>query len=77
MLTTFLGFFGALLILLAFILCQIHIWKDDSLIYDATNLLGSVILIIYGVLIGGWPFVALNSIWAVVSLRDTILDLKK
>lgn len=77
MMITILGSLGALLILIAFILGQIHVWKDDSLIYDVVNLLGSVILIIYGVLISGWPFVVLNSIWAIVSLRDTILDLKK
>jgi O-antigen ligase len=71
------GIIGALLILLAFILNQIHIWKDRDLIYDLTNFLGAVLLAIYGVIINGWPFVILNSVWAIVSLRDVVLDIKK
>jgi len=71
------GILGAFLILLAFILNQIHIWKDRDLIYDLTNFLGAVLLAIYGVIINGWPFVILNSVWAIVSLRDVVLDIKK
>jgi len=71
------GIFGAFLILLAFILNQIHVWKDKDLIYDLTNFLGAVLLVIYGVIIKGWPFAGLNSVWAIVSLRDVILDIKR
>lgn len=71
------GIVGAFLILLAFILNQIHIWKDTGLIYDITNFIGAVLLVIYGLIIKGWPFVILNSVWAIVSLRDVVLDIKK
>jgi hypothetical protein len=75
--TIIIGIFGAFLILLAFILNQIHVWKDDSLTYDLVNFLGAVLLVIYGFIIKGWPFVALNTVWAIVSLRDVVLDIKK
>jgi hypothetical protein len=71
------GIIGAGLVLLAFILEQLHVWKNDDLAYDIANLAGSALLIIYGVLIHGYPFVVLNGIWAIVSLRDVILDLTK
>jgi len=54
---------------------QKNIWKNDSLAYDVINLVGSGLLVAYGVLIGAWPFVILNSIWAIFSLRDVFKDL--
>lgn len=75
--TTILGIFGATLILVAFILEQTKVWNSEMLRYDLVNLLGSVILVYYGILIKGYPFVILNTIWALVSLRDLILDITK
>jgi hypothetical protein len=75
--TTILGIFGAFLILLAFILEQTKIWKSEMLRYDLVNLLGSVLLIYYGIIIKGYPFVVLNSVWALVSLHDVITDIFK
>lgn len=74
---TLLGFFGAALILLAFILNQKHIWKDDYLVYDLVNFIGSAILIFYAVINNAWPFVILNGVWAAMSLRDMYLDLQR
>jgi lipid-A-disaccharide synthase-like uncharacterized protein len=71
------GVLGALLVLIAFILNQFHVWKDNDLVYDLVNFLGAVLLVIYGFIIKGWPFVALNTVWAIVSLRDVVLDIKK
>jgi len=70
------GILGAFLILLAFVLNQIHVWRDDSLVYDLVNFLGAALLVVYGVIIKGWPFAVLNTVWAIVSLRDVILDIK-
>jgi lipid-A-disaccharide synthase-like uncharacterized protein len=75
--TTLIGASGATLILIAFILEQTHRWKDTDLKYDAVNLLGSVLLIAYAVMLGSYPFLVLNGVWAVVSLRDVIVDLKR
>ena len=74
---TFIGIIGAGLVLLAFIMNQTKKWKNDSLVYDLVNFLGAGILIIYGLMIKGYPFVILNLVWALFSLRDVIIDLKK
>jgi hypothetical protein len=69
------GFIGAFLILIAFILNQMKKWDDGSFIYDFTNCIGSLLLVIYGALGKAWPFVVLNGVWFLVSLRDSIKDL--
>lgn len=75
--TLLIGILGMLCILAAFILGQINVWKNDSLSYDLVNLIGSIFLVYYGLLIKGYPFVLLNSIWAIYSLKDVIIDLRK
>lgn len=69
------GISGMVLILLAFFMNQANKWKNDDLIYDLVNLLGSVLLIIYAIPPLSWPFIVLNGVWAMVSLRDVYLDL--
>ncbi len=75
--TEIIGASGATLILIAFIFEQTHRWKDTDLKYDAVNLLGSVLLIAYAVLLHSYPFLVLNGVWVIVSLRDVIVDLKR
>ncbi len=75
--TTTIGIIGAGLVLLAFIMNQTKKWKNTDLIYDFVNFLGALILVIYGLMIKGYPFVVLNTIWALVSLKDIFIDLKK
>ncbi|HRY36339.1 MAG TPA: hypothetical protein P5230_00450 [Candidatus Magasanikbacteria bacterium] len=77
MLITTIGIIGAGLVLLAFLMNQMKKWKNDSLIYDLVNFLGAGVLIVYGLMIKGYPFVILNTVWALVSLRDIFIDLKK
>jgi hypothetical protein len=77
MLETAIGILGAAIILLCFILNQVHVWKDTDFKYDLMNFIGSALLVVYGLMIHGYPFVALNGVWAIVSLRDIILDIKK
>lgn len=71
------GIAGAALILFAFILEQMNVWQNDSLVYDAANLVGGALLIVYGIMITAYPFVVLNSVWALVSLRDVVADCLK
>jgi hypothetical protein len=71
------GFIGAFLILIAFILNQTNKWDNSSFKYDLTNCIGSLLLVIYGVLSKAWPFVILNGVWFLVSFRDSIKYLKK
>lgn len=77
MFETIIGILGAAIILLCFILNQSHVWKDTDFKYDLLNFIGSGLLVIYGLMIHGYPFVVLNSVWAIISLRDIILNIKK
>ena len=73
--TTLIGALGAFLILLAFVLEQVNTWKNDDLVYDLVNLIGSGCLVAYAIILKSYPFLILNGVWAVVSLRDVIKDL--
>ncbi len=74
---TFIGTTGASLILVAFILEQIHRVKDTDLMYDIINFVGSGLLVIYAVLLRSYPFLILNMVWFLVSLRDVFIDLRR
>ena len=71
------GSVGAALILVAFVMGQFHFWKDTYFIYDLMNLLGSLMLIVYALIGFSWPFVILNGVWALVSLKDCVTDLTR
>ena len=66
------GFIGALTILVFFFLNQTHRIDRDSKLYDAGNVIGSSLLVLYALFIGSTPFVVLNVIWVLVSLRDIV-----
>lgn len=72
-----LGSFGAALILLAFVMGQLHVWKDTYLIYDLLNAIGSILLVVYAWIGFSWPFLVLNLVWATISLKDVISDLRR
>lgn len=72
-----LGIIWSALLLLAFFMEQIHKWKDDDLIFDVVNFVGSMLLVIYAVDGDAYPFIILNSVWAIISLRDIFRDLRK
>lgn len=69
---TLIGSIGAAIILIAFILNQFHIWKDTDFKYDLLNFLGSVLLVVYAILLKSYPFLILNTIWGLVSLKDVL-----
>jgi len=66
---TVLGVFGAGIILVGFLLNQAGKLTADSWRYDAINVIGSVLLLVYSVLLGSVPFVILNVVWLVVSVK--------
>ncbi len=68
------GLIGMSFILLAFVMNQIHKWKDSDFIYDLVNVIGSLCLISYAFIIESFPFFILNSVWFLVSIRDVYLD---
>lgn len=65
------------LILLAFFMNQIGKWKHDYAIYDGVNFVGALLLLIYSYRITSYPFLFLNGVWMLISLRDLIIDTKK
>lgn len=73
---TFIGIIGATIILIAFIMNQLEKWKSDYLIYDLFNFIGGLFLIIYAIILVSYPFIILNLVWAIFSLRDIFIDLK-
>ncbi len=75
--TTFIGVMGALLVLVAFVCNQLGKWRDDYLIYDLVNFLGSLLLVVYASLLLSWPFLILNLVWMGLSVRDLFTDFKR
>ena len=76
-LVTILGIVGAVIILVFFLLNQFKLMSVDSVWYDAGNLIGSVILFAYAWLIGSVPFLIINGVWALFSLRDVVIDITR
>ena len=74
--TLAIGIAGMLLILVAFFLNQIHVWRDTDFIYDFFNFIGGGLLVFYAYLINSWPFLFLNIVWTLVSIREVYLDIK-
>lgn len=67
---TLIGSAGALLLLIAFVLNEAHVWSEDERRYDLVNLAGAGLLVAYAWLIHSYPFLILNAVWALVALRD-------
>lgn len=72
-----LGIIGAGIILLAFLLNQINKLKNDDFVYDLLNFIGGFLLVIYAIVTGAIPFIILNTVWSVASLRDLIFKDRK
>jgi len=66
------SYVGMGLILIAFIMNQMGKWHHDNRYYDATNAIGSLLLCIYSYLIGAIPFLILNLVWLIVSIKDFV-----
>lgn len=73
---TLMGTLGALFLLIAFILNQLHVWKENYLLYDLCNLVGSFLLVLYALELGSYPFAVLNIVWFSISTRDVISDIR-
>lgn len=66
------GVSGMAMILVAFSLVQSQKVDVNNVWYDLLNFVGSVFLIIYAVPPMSWPFIILNGVWALMSLKDLI-----
>lgn len=70
--TDMVGVVGATLVLIGFILVQTHRLRDEDIRYDLLNALGSALLLWYAYLLSSYPFMILNSVWLLVSLKDVV-----
>lgn len=75
--TLAIGVIGSACILFAFTMNQINHWKDDDTVYDGMNFVGALLLFIYALLLKSYPFMVLNGVWGVVSLRDLVADIQR
>ncbi len=75
--TTLIGVVGAGVILVLFLLNQLNKLKNNNFWYDFWNFIGSALLCVYAYLLDSIPFIILNFIWAVFSLRDVLKYLVK
>lgn len=71
------GAIGAVVLLIAFVLEEIHKLSDESIVYDALNFIGAALLAVYAYLLQSIPFLILNTIWSLVALRDVFLVWRK
>lgn len=75
--TTIVGVIGAFIILVTFMLNQSGKLSIESRSYDIANAAGSFILIAYAFMLNSIPFIILNGVWFVVSLKDVVHPNKK
>lgn len=66
------GIGGALIILYTFIMNQLGKLSADSFMFDFWNLLGSSALLYYAYESLAIPFVLINGVWALTSLKDVL-----
>jgi hypothetical protein len=74
---TFIGLAGSILLLLAFLMNQLHHWSEEDLLYAVCNFIGGLCLVIYAILLRSIPFGLLNGVWTLVSLRDISTDMRR
>lgn len=68
------GTIGMCLILTGFLLINTHKVTADALWYDILNFAGSLLLVISAFEAQIWPFVVLNAVFTVYSLRNILFQ---
>jgi len=71
---TIIGFIGALILIVGFLMNQLGRWKTTDFEYDFINFIGAAVLSVYAWQIGSYPFLILFIIWALFSIKDVIGD---
>lgn len=63
------GILGMLLVLAAFVLEEFdRKFNQETYLYNLCNIIGAGMLVYYGYVIKGWPFVFLNMVWCLAAL---------
>lgn len=63
---------GTVLVLVAYFLVSTGRIASQSFAFQGMNLLGAVLLTVYGFLLFAWATVALNAVWGVIALLALI-----
>ena len=72
------GIVGMFFILLAFILDEFYKWcRQDTVLYNSMNIVGSGLLSYYAFISNVWPFLILNMVWFVVAVVKLVEIVKK
>ena len=71
---TIIGFIGALVLLVAFLLNQLGHWETSDFEYDFINLIGAALLTLYGWQMESYPILVLFAVWTLFSLKDVVVD---
>jgi phosphatidylserine synthase len=70
--TQIIGTIGSGVVLIGFLMIQSKKWSSDGQKYLLSNLIGSLLLIVYAIILKSYPFVVLNTIWVAVSLYKLV-----
>lgn len=70
--TLIIGSLGATITLIAFVLNQTNRISNDNFYYDLANFASGVLLFIYAFILGSVPFMIINAVWGLVSLKDLV-----
>lgn len=69
MIELIIGIGGMAFILAAFVLEEFNKkFNQETIVYNLFNVIGSAMLVYYGLVISGWPFVFLNGVWCLTAL---------
>lgn len=71
---TIIGFIGALVLMVGFLMNQLGRWQTTDFEYDFINLIGAAVLSVYAWQIGSYPFLVLFVVWALFSIKDVVGD---
>ncbi|MBA4336863.1 hypothetical protein C0416_03785 [bacterium] len=71
---TIIGFIGALVIMVGFLMNHLGKWNADDFEYDFINFIGASVLAVYAWQIGSYPFLVLFIVWALFSAKDVVWE---
>jgi hypothetical protein len=71
------GSLGLVFLLVAFLLNLTKYLTSESATYNVMNLIGASLCCYASYLIGFWPFIILEGIWAIVALANLVKNLRK
>jgi formate hydrogenlyase subunit 3/multisubunit Na+/H+ antiporter MnhD subunit len=72
-LSTFLGWVGTFLYLIAYLLLSLNKLKADQRLYHVLNIFGAIGLAYNAVSLNDYPNVIVNTVWAIIALFAILL----